>query len=125
MEVSGDVSSIRFTAATLAGLGAFQTGLAAGAPWGHMAYGGSHPGRLPTRLRTVSAVAAAGYGVAAALVATERGTVTSRRIGLTCLAGFLGFGTALNAVSPSRTERIWAPVCAATAVAAWRARPPA
>ncbi|OLT43614.1 hypothetical protein BJF85_21795 [Saccharomonospora sp. CUA-673] len=115
--------STRFTAAALAGLGVFQTGLAAGAPWGHMAYGGGHPGTLPAPLRRVSGAAAVGYVVAAGLVATRRGSVPARRRGLTGLAAFMAFGTALNAVSRSPTERVWAPVCAATAVAAWRARP--
>ncbi|MCI0679398.1 MAG: hypothetical protein L0Z63_10210 [Actinobacteria bacterium] len=36
----------------------FQLALAAGAPWGVAAWGGRHPGVLPTRLRIASVVVA-------------------------------------------------------------------
>lgn len=112
------------TAALLTGLGAFQAGLAMGAPWGRVAYGGQRPGRLPTSYRAVSAVAAVGYAAAAGTLATGSGSDLARRRLLTAVGGFTGVGVAMNGASRSRPERLlWTPTCAVTALAAWRARP--
>ena len=80
----------------LAGVTAFQVSLAAGTPWGRLAWGGSHEGVLPTDLRVASALRG-GCG----------GSVV---------------GAALNLASPSPPERaLWAPVTAAVAVLTGRA----
>lgn len=115
----------RATGALLAVQGVFQTCLAAGAPWGRVAYGGAHEGRLPQKLRGVSAVAAPVYAVSALAVASEAGSPAVRRAGLIGLAAYMAVGTVLNGISPSPGERlVWTPFCAATAVLAWVARPP-
>ena len=112
------------TAALLTGLSAFQACLASGAPWGRIAYGGQHEGRLPVKYRRVSAVAAATYAGVAAYLASDVGAPSARRKVLSSLTGFMVLGTAVNLASRSPAERaLWTPVCALTAVSAWRARP--
>lgn len=111
------------TATALTGFGIFQACLAGGAPWGRFAYGGQHDGRLPARYRRVSAAAAPLYGAAAAFVASGAGRAAVRRRVLSGLAGYMVLGAGLNLASRSPRERLWSPVCALTAVAAWRARP--
>ncbi|MFC3850766.1 hypothetical protein ACFORJ_11420 [Corynebacterium hansenii] len=97
----------------LAALGLFQAGLAAGMPWGSAAYGGGHPGRLPARLRTISAVAAPAYLASAAMI----GAGAAPRGMLRVVAGVMAVAVIPNAASPSPKERFWAPVCAAIAIA--------
>ena len=53
----------------LAGITAFQVSLAAGAPWGRLAWGGGHDGVLPTDLRMASTGAAVGWGAVTVAVA--------------------------------------------------------
>ncbi|MDO5511823.1 hypothetical protein [Corynebacterium sp.] len=99
--------------AGLATLGIFQAGLAAGRPWGAASYGGAHPGVLPRNLRITSAVAAPVYLVAATSVGA------GVRTGLGPVALVMAVATVPNALSPSRAEKLWSPVCAAVAWAAW------
>lgn len=116
----------RSTVVAAAGLGTFavlQTALAAGAPLGRAAYGGRHEGRLPTDLRAVSAVAALGYASGSVALLRDSGRPVLRRRALTGLTVAMGAGTIANAVSPSTPERVWSPLCAMVAVAAWRSRP--
>lgn len=110
-------------AVLLAGVTTFQVGLAAGAPWGRLAWSGAHPGTLPPSLRAASGVAALLWGAATVAVATERprGPRARRRV-LRGISGLCAVGAALNLASPSTPERaLWAPVSAAVAVLAWRA----
>ena len=99
------------SAAGLSGVAAFQLALAAGAPWGHLAWGGAGgTGVLPARLRVASVVSAGVWTGAAALVL--RGNAPATR----GIAGLLAVGSAMNAASPSRAEaRLWAPVSLALA----------
>ncbi|MGA8046949.1 MAG: hypothetical protein WCA30_11865 [Dermatophilaceae bacterium] len=102
------------------GLVAFQLALAAGAPWGRLAWGGRHERVLPTELRAASMASAlvwAGALVAAA-TASHSPAVTRARTAYAILAGV---GTVMNAVSPSRPERLlWTPVAGALAGSLWR-----
>lgn len=100
-------------ASGLAALGLFQTGLAAGIPWGEASYGGAHRGTLPDRLRATSAVAAPVYLTAAGVV----GKGAAPRALLGAIAGIMGVAVIPNLASPSPKERLWAPVCATIAVA--------
>ncbi|NIN49265.1 MAG: hypothetical protein GTN62_04020 [Gemmatimonadales bacterium] len=112
-----EVAAFTFVAFAVV-LAAFQIGLAMGAPWGAAAYGGLHRGKLPRRLRAVSAVA--GFGVypfvvlfvvgAAGLAETGLGRGPSSRVWLWVLAGFFAAGTVMNVISRSKIERLWAPV---------------
>lgn len=111
------------TAVALLGIGAFQGALAAGAPWGRAAYGGTHPGTLPGHLRALSAVAGVGYGAAALLVLRGVGSPRARARALTGVSVLMGVGTIANGASRSPVERaLWTPVSAATAALAWRSR---
>jgi hypothetical protein len=112
----------RAAGALLAGVALFQVGLAAGAPWGSAAWGGSHPGRLPGRLRVASAASAVLIGSVAAIAAAPGlvGAGTRTRV-LRAAAIYLAVGTPLNAVSRSPVERVWAPINAVGAAVLWRA----
>ncbi|MGJ9411463.1 hypothetical protein ACHAAC_02035 [Aeromicrobium sp. CF4.19] len=122
MEARGTSVSTLTVSGVLVVLSGFQAGLAAGAPWGAMAYGGQRPGRLPDGLRRTSGVAAAGYAVGAAWLVTGSGSTAARRRTLTGLVALMGVGSVMNTVSRSPAERVWGPVCLVGATAAWRAR---
>lgn len=95
----------------LAGLAVFQVALAAGAPLGAFAWGGSHR-VLPTRLRIGSAVSVALYALFAALILDRSGLAslipgeTVVRIGMWVVAGYLVLGILVNGISRSRPERL-------------------
>ncbi len=113
----------RAAAVLLTGVAGFQLAVAAGAPWGVVAYGGGHPGVLPDELRVTSAVMVPLYGALAA-VATGAGGPRLRRAVLRGTTALLVVGCAVNLASPSLPERlIWVPVSAAAAVLTWRAAP--
>jgi hypothetical protein len=107
----------------------FQVALALGAPAGAAAWGGSHPGVLPTRLRAASAVVGVFFYPPLALLLLDAGGVIDigwdvSPLWLWVLAGLFTLGTLANAASRSKVERIWAPVslvlaicCAVIAVA--------
>ena len=115
----------RATAASLVTLGAFQTALAVGAPWGRAAYGGTHPGTLPTHLRVISGAAALGYCTGGVLVLRGSDSTQGRARAFTALSLFMAIGTLANGASRSPLERaVWTPVTAATTVSAWRSRTP-
>lgn len=100
-------------AAWLAGVAAFQTALALGAPWGAAAWGGVHPGVLPGRLRAASTAGAVAWASAATVAAGVVGGETARRRVLGVTTAFAGLSVLLNAASPSRVERaLWVPLTA-------------
>lgn len=107
----------------LAGVGAFQVALTAGAPWGASAWAGQAPGVLPVPLRAASAVSALVYGGLAVVVVSPRLGPDVRRRVLTGASLLMVLGTAANLATPSPVERLWAPVAAALAVVLWRLRP--
>ncbi len=107
--------------ACLGGISAFQVSLAAGAPFGAIAYSGATAGVLPPSLRAASAGAALVWGSAAAAVAAgrPRSPRAQRAVYLT-VAGVAGVGSLVNLASPSLPERmLWVPVTAVLAVSAW------
>ena len=108
----------RSTATLLGGgLVAFQIGLAAGLPWGKLAWGGGHQGVLPERLRVASGVSAAVWAGSVVLARREPPPVRW----LTGFAALCGVGTLTNLASPSLPERMaWTPVSAMLAVSFWR-----
>ncbi len=107
----------------LGGLTSFQVALAAGAPWGRLAWSGSHDGTLPPNLRVASGVAAVLWGAATVPIATERPrSPRAQRLLLRGVCGVSAVGAVMNLASPSVAERaLWAPVSAAVAVLTWRA----
>lgn len=107
--------------AALGGITAFQVALAAGAPFGSLAYGGAHDGVLPLSLRVASGAAALVWGSAMLAVSSGRPrSLRGQHALFTGIAGVAGVGALVNLVSPSLPERLlWVPVTVALAVAAW------
>jgi hypothetical protein len=100
-----------------AAIAVFQVALAAGAPLGRAAWGGTHPEQLPVGLRVGSAVAVAVWAFAALIVLARAGVVatplppTFLRWGTWSLVGLTAIGALMNLASPSPWERyMWAPV---------------
>jgi hypothetical protein len=115
----------RSTALALGVLGLFQAALAAGAPWGRAAYGGTHRGTLPVHLRALSGVASVSYCSGAILVLRGNGAPRARRRAFAALSVFMSVGVIANGLSRSPVERaLWTPITAAAAVSSWRSRPP-
>ncbi|MEX0795303.1 MAG: hypothetical protein WEB67_13330 [Acidimicrobiia bacterium] len=111
------MAAVAIIAATLLGIIAlFQVALATGAPWGAASWGGRHPGRLPTAYRIGSAVAGLFfYPAVAAFILDSAGVIGDGNssggvAGLWVLTGLFGLSTVINLISPSKVERIWAPV---------------
>lgn len=102
----------------------FQVSLAVGAPWGAAAYGGGHPGVLPTSLRSSSAAAVVVYSGLAYVVWSGRLAPVVQRRGYAVLSAVFAVGTVMNAISPSMVEKvIWTPLVGLLAYSLWRARP--
>jgi hypothetical protein len=111
-------------AVLFAGMAAFQASLALGAPLGAHVLGGRHPGRLPNRLRALSAIAAA-ILVGGAMVILARAGAIGWPVGATgllvpvawAIPAFLVLNTLGNLASKSRLERtVFAAMTAALAV---------
>jgi hypothetical protein len=89
----------------------FQLCLALGAPWGRLAWGGAHDGRLPRNLRVGSVVAIGLYVVFAAVLLDRAGVLDVVpwdrvvRVGSWLLVGYFGLGVVMNAISRSKAER--------------------
>ncbi|WP_107773757.1 hypothetical protein [Nocardioides sediminis] len=100
------VAAVGFTA-----LAVFQLLLAAGAPLGEAAWGGTTEGRLPTDLRVGSALSIVVYAVAAALILRRSGLPVPwvsqpvARIGSWVLVALLVLGALANFASQSPWER--------------------
>ena len=101
------------------GIAVFQIALAAGAPLGRAAWGGSHE-RLPRNLRVASAIAAAVWVLAAFVVLAGAGfdaspiPVSVADWATWVLVALLVLGAVMNFLSRSRLERIvWGPIALA------------
>jgi hypothetical protein len=102
---------------------AFQIALVLGAPWGAAAWGGQHPGRLPTRFRLASVISLVILGFLAWLVAATAGLVGAAPLPASWLipatwtaAAYFALGAVVNLISRSPIERGWAPVSLLTAI---------
>jgi hypothetical protein len=117
VRIAGIVAVIGFV-----GIAAFQAAIAAGAPLGRAAWGGTHV-RVPQRFRIASAVAFVVW-IVAALVALARAGVdaspipfSASRWAIWVLVVILPIGAVMNAASRSSWERfLWAPVALVLAV---------
>ncbi|RWR18428.1 hypothetical protein D8Y23_09485 [Microbacterium enclense] len=93
----------------LAGLAAFQAALAAGAPWGTLAWGGQHR-VLPVRLRVASAVSILVYLLIDLIAWTRVGALRLfpppvAEVAMWVIFGYFSLGILMNAVSRSPAER--------------------
>jgi hypothetical protein len=108
------IAAILYSVISL-GIVAFQIALAAGAPWGAYAMGGSFPGQYPPALRVI-AMAQALLLIGMALVVLSRaglilpGWRRAARWLIWFVVGFSALSLFLNLITPSAGERaIWAP----------------
>jgi hypothetical protein len=103
----------------LAALAVFQIALAAGAPLGHLAWGGKHR-VLPRGLRIASAVSVLLYAffawiIAGAVAGVDRfgDHIPEKPVGIWVLTAYFGVGILANLASRSRPERfVMTPVAA-------------
>lgn len=94
----------------------FQSALAAGAPWGHLAMGGKYPGKFPTRVRILSVLNTAillalggVVGARAELFLPEMRALSEWAIWIVVVFG--GLSVLANLATSSKPERaIWAPI---------------
>jgi len=108
------VSAIIFTALTGI-LIIFQGCLAAGVPWGQASMGGRYPGKYPPRMRIVAVLNMIILGLFAAVVLSEANLMFPQlnsisSIGIWIIVVFFIISTIMNTITPSKIERIWAPV---------------
>lgn len=88
----------------------FQIALAAGAPWGRLAWGGAHE-VLPARLRIGSLVSVLIYAVIAVIAFARVGASAALPhhvavIAMWVVFGYFSLGILMNAISRSRPERV-------------------
>lgn len=93
----------------------FQGCLAAGLPWGKASMGGKYPGKYPPKMRMVAAINMILLSVIATIVLSEADLMfpqlkTISGIGIWFIVIFFFIGTIMNTITPSKIERIWAPV---------------
>ncbi len=94
----------------------FQACLAAGLPWGAASMGGKFPGRYPVKMRFTALFNILLLLIFIAIVVTRAGmtgpvpSVPYPQILIWIVVVFSLMGTVLNIITPSRIERIWAPV---------------
>jgi hypothetical protein len=93
----------------------FQGCLAAGLPWGKASMGGKYPGKYPPKMRIVAVVNMVVLSLIAAIVLAHANLVFPQLraisgIAIWVIVIFFVVGTLLNTITPSRIERIWAPV---------------
>ena len=93
----------------------FQRCLAAGLPWGKASMGGKYPGKYPPTMRVVAALNMLILAFMAAVVLSEANLMFPQlnkisEIGIWVIIVFFAIGTIMNTITPSKIERIWAPV---------------
>lgn len=119
METAAVVSAILIVVLTV-----FQLALALGAPAGAAAWGGNHPGVLPTRLRVASGLVGVFFYPVVAIFMLDVGGLVDTGLAegdwtrwlLWILAGLFTLGALANFASRSKVERIWGPVSLVLAV---------
>jgi len=95
----------------------FQACLALGLPWGAASMGGKYPGVYPKKMRVVAVVNMILLSVLMVIVLVNAGLIlpqffTFSEIAIWFVVAFYSIGTVLNTITPSKIERIWAPVVA-------------
>ena len=93
----------------------FQGCLAIGLPWGQASMGGKYPGKYPPKMKAVAIINMIILGLFAAIVLSKADLIFPQlksisEIGIWLVVVFMLVGTVLNTITPSKIERIWAPV---------------
>ncbi|WP_372933433.1 hypothetical protein [Mariniphaga sediminis] len=108
------ISAVIFTALT--GIVViFQGCLAAGVPWGEASMGGKYPGKYPPKMRLIAIINMIILSFIALVVLSDADLLLPQlkqisRIGIWFVVAFFSISTVLNTITPSKIERIWAPV---------------
>lgn len=94
----------------------FQIALSLGAPWGSASMGGKFPGVYPTHMRFVAILNAFILLGILSIVLSYTNTYflvlhSISNVGIWFVVAFFVFETIINTITPSKIERIWAPVC--------------
>lgn len=95
---------------------AFQLALAAGVPKAHLTWGGKFSGKLPERMRGVAIFSAVLLAAFAVIVQTRAGVILHQWQGLSkiliwVVVAYCALGVVMNALTPSKWERIiWLPI---------------
>jgi hypothetical protein len=95
----------------------FQFCLSIGLPWGAASMGGKYPGVYPKKMRIVALVNMLILSMLMMIVLVNAGLILPQfmsfsEIAIWFVVVFYGIGTVLNTITPSKIERIWAPVAA-------------
>jgi phosphoglycerol transferase MdoB-like AlkP superfamily enzyme len=93
----------------------FQACLAVGMPWGAASMGGKYPGKYPPKMRIVALVNIVVLMFLAIIVLSKAGLLFPQllpfsKIAIWFVVVFLLLGSVMNSITPSKIERIWAPV---------------
>jgi hypothetical protein len=93
----------------------FQGCLALGLPWGKASMGGKYPGKYPPKMKMVAIINMVILSVFVAIVLSKSDLLFPQlkpisNIGIWFVVAFMALGTVLNTITPSKIERIWAPV---------------
>jgi hypothetical protein len=93
----------------------FQAALAAGVPWGSASMGGKFPGKYPAPMRFVAILNILVLTFIAAIVSIKAGLLWPTLLPMSKVAIwgavlFSAAGAVMNTITPSKIERIWAPV---------------
>jgi len=93
----------------------FQACLAAGMPWGAASMGGKFPGKYPPKMRWVAILNIIVLTFITLIVLARADMVFPQmrsfsEVAIWVVVVFLLAGTIMNTITPSKIERIWAPV---------------
>jgi len=93
----------------------FQGCLAAGLPWGAASMGGKFPGKYPPKMRIVAILNILILIFIATIFLSRADMLFSpmmsfSKIAIWVVVVFFLIGTIMNTITPSKIERIWAPV---------------
>lgn len=99
----------------------FQLCLALGAPWGAASMGGRFPGKYPPKMRSVAIVNMLILAFLILVVLVRADMLLPRfrsmsNIAIWFVVTFSALSLVLNIITPSKTERIWAPAAAISLV---------
>ena len=93
----------------------FQLCLAIGIPWGAASMGGKYPGKYPPKMR-IAAVLNILVLIFLSLIVLVRANMilthllSFSKFAIWFVVVFSAIGTVLNTITPSKIERIWAPL---------------
>jgi len=112
--MTAPTSALIFTILTVI-LILFQACLAAGLPWGEASMGGKYPGTYPRKMRLVAIGNIFILVIIAAIVLSRAGLflpnmMSFSKFAIWLVVVFFLAGTIMNTITPSKIERIWAPV---------------